>query len=711
VAIKAIGRKIALEGVIQGNKPEEKITRMDAEIAKAPAEMRPMLEIVQAQWYWQYFLHNRFRFVQRTATAEAPGKDFTTWDLPRLFAEIDKHIQAALAAADQLKKIPIAEYNDLLEKGTLPDDYRPTLYDFVAHQALDLYQAGEQAGAKPEDAFVLAADGPIFQPVAQFLAWKPESDDADSPTLKAVLLYQQLLRFHENDADKTAFLDDDLERLVLGNNKAVGEEKATLYKVALRRFVKENEASPLSAMARYQLASVLRGENELVDAHDIALEGMRTFPDSPGGILCYNLVQQIEAKSANIITERVWNEPWPVIRVNYRNVTKVYFRLVREDWLDRVKSGRYRGESSLDQAQRQALLAKHPDRAWSVDLPATEDYRERAEDVAVPKDLKPGFYYLISSHDQRFSTSNNVVSCTEIWVSKLALVLRQQQPNRDFGGFVLDAKSGEPIEGAEVQVYAWNYNGGWTTGEKVRTGRDGLFSVTGIDNQNNLLYVTHSGESLATANNLYIFAQNFVNRPVPQSQVVFFTDRSLYRPGQIIDYKGIAILSDQENDNYQVVPRQRLTIIFSDVNGKEIERQTVVSNDYGSVSGSFTAPRDRLMGRMMIRSEGLPGGTSINVEEYKRPKFQVTLDAPKTAARLNGEVELQGKAIAYTGARGPLSRVVVRVFLVADAAVSVSFAGDHPRHGRNRGRRHVHDQVHCQAGPQSAGKRRTDLPL
>src|SRR5688572_23581741 len=41
-ATKAIGKKIALEGNIQGNKPEEKITRLEAEIAKAPKEMVPV---------------------------------------------------------------------------------------------------------------------------------------------------------------------------------------------------------------------------------------------------------------------------------------------------------------------------------------------------------------------------------------------------------------------------------------------------------------------------------------------------------------------------------------------------------------------------------------------------------------------------------------------------------------------------------------------
>ncbi len=83
-AIKAIGLKIALESNIQGNKPEEKITRMQAEIAKAPEEMKPVMEAILANWYWQYFQQNRYRFRQRTQTSAPPGEDFTTWDLPRL---------------------------------------------------------------------------------------------------------------------------------------------------------------------------------------------------------------------------------------------------------------------------------------------------------------------------------------------------------------------------------------------------------------------------------------------------------------------------------------------------------------------------------------------------------------------------------------------------------------------------------------------------
>ena len=42
-AVKAIAQKIVFEANIQGNKPEEKITRMESEIARAPRKSNPCL--------------------------------------------------------------------------------------------------------------------------------------------------------------------------------------------------------------------------------------------------------------------------------------------------------------------------------------------------------------------------------------------------------------------------------------------------------------------------------------------------------------------------------------------------------------------------------------------------------------------------------------------------------------------------------------------
>ena len=139
-------------------------------------------------------------------------------------------------------------------------------------------------------------------------------------------------------------------------------------------------------------------------------------------------------------------------------------------------------------------------------------------------------------------------------------------------------------------------------------------------------------------------------------------DRALYRPGQTIQYKGISLELNQEKNNYRVLAGQRLTVVFNDVNGQEIARAQHQCNDYGSFSGSFTAPRDRLPGAMSLQViDGPQGSAMVRVEEYKRPKFQVTLAAPASAPRLNDGVIVSGKAESYTGAPVDGAEVSYRV--------------------------------------------------
>ena len=647
-AVKAISQKIALEGNIQGNKPEEKVTRMQAEIAKAPAEMKPVMEAILANWYWHYFQQNRWRFMQRSQTAAPPSENFTTWDLPRILGEIDKQFQKALASADALKKIPIGEYNDLLQKGNSPDAYRPTLYDFLTHNALEFYSTGEQAAARAEDAFDLQATSPIFAEAAEFLNWKPEATDETSSTLKAIRLYQDLINFHQNDDDRSALLDADLSRLEFGHNKAFGEEKTARYKAALKLFVDKFADHEISSRAIFDWATAVDGEGDRVEARKLVQQGLAKFPDSVGGRRCYNLIQLIEARSSQVSTERVWNAPLPTIDVRYRNVKKLYLRAVTFDFEEFVQSNRRQAEQ-LDQNQRVALLARPPVKAWSVDLPATADFQERVESLPAPADLKPGSYYLIASHNEQFNEGDNMVAFTEFWVSDLALVIRTRNGEGVVEGFVLNAVTGEPLADATVRAWQRTNNGQLTAIAPTQTNMNGLFRFEGDQRNAMVFHAVHHGQALSSINQYYSYRNN--NPPRPFERTMFFTDRALYRPGQTIHYKGICLAVDQQGDNYQTIPGRNLTVIFQDANGKEIERLPHKTNDYGSFSGSVTAPRDRLMGRMAIRVDGAPeGATQVSVEEYKRPKFQVAVEAPKEAARLNDEVKLQGKATAYTGA-------------------------------------------------------------
>jgi uncharacterized protein YfaS (alpha-2-macroglobulin family) len=659
VAIRGIGQRIALEGQIQGNKPEERIIRMEAEIAKAPAEMKPLMQAILANWYWSYFQQNRWRFMQRTEIEGDSGPDLTTWSLPRILSEIDSRFSTALTADAQLKATPVAAYDQLLEKGTAPDAYRPTLFDFIAHDALAFYCAGEQAGSTAEDAFELTADSPIFSDADVFLDWKPPARDTSSRTLRAVRLYQQLLAFHHKDPDKTAFLDANLLRLSFGYAQAVGDSKGERYAGALQRFAEDWGDHEISARARFHWATVLMENDEPSEARTIALAGLTAFPDSVGGKECYNLIQQIEAKSSSMATERVWNEPWPKIRVTYRNVTKVHFRAVAYDFQERAASSRWHPDYLNDEKERDEFLSRRPVLAWSVDLPPTADYRELTESLPAPRALKPGYYIIAASHNPAFSDKNNVVTYAAVWVSDLALVIRTGGDAGVIEGFVLHAVTGEPMAGATVQ--AWPIGQRRGSPDASATDTNGLFRINvGNEGHGRIILATTGDQRIATGREYGAYGNDRNAHPYERTQ--FFTDRALYRPGQTIQYKGLCLRVDAERDDYKAMAGATVTVVFKDANGKEIERRTHRANDVGSFSGSFTAPRDRLTGEMWLQAENGPGGSAqIRVEEYKRPKFQAALDAPKVAARLGAEVKLTGKATAYTGAAVGGAKVKYRV--------------------------------------------------
>ncbi|WP_146532575.1 alpha-2-macroglobulin family protein [Rubripirellula reticaptiva] len=662
VAIKAVCWKVALEAEIQGGLPEERIKRLRAEIDQVPEPMKPVMEAVLANWYWHYFQQNRWRFLQRTQTSdsamETVGEDFTTWDLPRILNKIREQFQVALSSDSLLKSTSVADYRGLLDGTESATELRPTLYDVIAHNAIEFYASGEQAGAAKKDSFEISSESPIFGDANAFIAWLPETTDDESLTLNAVKLFQSLLQFHQGDSDRSAFFDADFLRLKFGENFAFGDSKRERFQVSLRRCASECGVSPIAARVLHRLAESLREAGDLVQAHSIAADGLSRFPDSVGGRACYNLIQSIEAPSSSAVTERVWNwsnqttsdvDDNPVVEVRYRNVTQVHFRLVEFDFRDFANSSRWRVEQ-IETGKRSELLAKPPVASWSVDLPVTDDYQEHVETLSPPKIDKPGSYYLIVSHDANFGLEQNQLSICEVWVSDLSIVVRNHGGESLLDGFVLDARSGEPIVGAKVEGWAMEQNtqrrGPMTA---VRTDANGMFRFTGRNQRQIVLHASHKDQTLSTESSYHLYAPRKQNTTVRQT--IFFTDRSIYRPGQTIQFKGICLLSDPTSNRYETMSRENVAVVFSDPNGKAIESLNLRTNDYGSFTASVTAPRDRLMGRMTLAVQGVPSGqTAVTVEEYKRPKFQVELASPKADVKLGGSVVVAGEATAYTGA-------------------------------------------------------------
>ena len=256
--------------------------------------------------------------------------------------------------------------------------------------------------------------------------------------------------------------------------------------------------------------------------------------------------------------------------MRYRNVTNIYFRAVPYDWNIFLQKNHSRSES-LNETERKELLAKQATLEWSANLPATPDYKERTEALPEPNQLKSGFYFLIASHKPDFSETDNQITFTDIWVSDLALVLRPRDGNTD--GFVLEANSGEPVAGAEVMAWRLDNQGNRVADPSLTTDENGLFSMKPSEQRGYLFRARHNGRELATQGDMWVYDWQGRQRTPREAQTVFFTDRAIYRPGQTIQYKGICLRVDQEQDNYEVLKGETVEVAFRDVNGKEIERQ------------------------------------------------------------------------------------------------------------------------------------------
>jgi len=82
-----------------------------------------------------------------------------------------------------------------------------------------------------------------------------------------------------------------------------------------------------------------------------------------------------------------------------------------------------------------------------------------------------------------------------------------------------------------------------------------------------------------------------------------------------------------------------------------------MTNAFGTAAGEFVIPPGRALGGWKVRSS-LRGEAYIQVEEYKRPTFEVSWEEPATPLRLNQPAMLKGSARYYFGL--PVSGGTVR---------------------------------------------------
>ncbi|PNQ75480.1 alpha-2-macroglobulin [Hanstruepera neustonica] len=643
------------------------INDFKAEIANSQAPTRNVLENMLATMYWQYFQQNRWKFYNRTNTSEKVDEtDFRTWDLETLFAEIQLHYQNSLQNGLILQQTKLEDYTVIINEQKNSKQFRPTLFDLLAHNALEFFKTDENSITQP--AYKFEIDNPDYlSDASAFSRLKLSSKDSTSLQLRALKIYQDLIHFHLKSSSSEALADVDINRLQFVSQHATFNNKEDVLLQTLKASRNFYGSQPVSGLYSFEIAHLWYQQGsqyqpktdethqwKIKEAYDICQSVITAFPKSVAAEKCEALKQQILQPSLQLqIESYIPIQRESRLLVRYKNINALDFsayKLTEKQFETFNKT--YRTEDQIEFFRTLNLT-----QSWEANLRNVKDYQEHSTEVLIPQ-LTNGRYLIVAK-----VPNSDIFAAQTIQVTNIALVDKTENHKQSYQ--FIDRNNGKPIEDVDVKItYRKNYNGG--TKQKNLT-----------SNAKGTIDIEKSGErwtqvkiEAQTPDDKAYFGDYYINssqtpKPDPVSYKGFlFTDRSIYRPGQTVYFKGIAIRT--EDGKSEVLANEDTYVTLYDVNGQQIDRLDLQTNAFGSVSGEFILPSSGLTGQFRVKLLGKNhtlsnANTYISVEEYKRPKFETSLKPITETFKINDSVTVNGNAQAYAGSNITNAKVVYRV--------------------------------------------------
>jgi len=658
--VKSLLYKIKLQSDFEENSIFNSIKEFENELLTAKFPVKPILHSALAELYWRYYQSNRYTILERTQTVNFNQTDILSWDARQFTAAVIKHYQASLQNTRELKGIEIKQFDAILEKGNNSRNFRPTLYDFLAHRAIDFYMEEESELTLAKDAFEIN-DILFFSETKSFNNMKISSNDSLSFKFYAIKLIQDLSIFHFNDTSQYALIDIELKRLEFVRNKTIMRYKDSLYLQALIHLEKKYMQHPLSTEISYLISNQykINGEkyNPLVSqdhkwdvktAFTKCETSIQRFPDSEGAVKCKILKETVTTPALAITSDRVSLPGKPILGLlEFKNINEVFFKIIKFDTeQEKNFKNKMNNNQMVAEYNKQNVL-----QSWNISIENDGDFQQHSMEFKIPA-LNNGFYILMASTDQYFNCKDGIVSFRSFWVSNISYINRTKD-NGSIEYFALNRETGLPLKNISIKSYIQDYD--YKTRNYITkpwssyvTNEEGHFEIPALPEKSDYKYFYlefKNNDDQYITDNYFSQSASYTPNQNKTIRTYFFTDRSIYRPGQTIFFKGIIL--ETEGEKTKIKPNQPTNIAFFDVNGQKVSELNLTSNDFGSVSGSFNAPLTGLNGNMRIQNEW--GSSYFSVEEYKRPKFEVLINPVKGSFKLAESITVTGNAKAYSG--------------------------------------------------------------
>jgi len=315
---------------------------------------------------------------------------------------------------------------------------------------------------------------------------------------------------------------------------------------------------------------------------------------------------------------------------------------------------------------------------WEQELKPRENHWDRRVEVTTP--LKEAGAWMVEGSFEGGSKTRAL-----LWLESLVIVKTRQMKAGHY--FIADAATGAPVAGATVKFFGYKQE--WKDGtlrqrpklvysfKTFQLTSDEQGQVKAEDAKVNdyqwLVLATALEGKLACLGfeRFYFSSHDPFDAPdngfANQTRLYTITDRPVYRPGQEVKWKAWArkVGYDPKLDTNKFAGANLKVTIRNPMREKLLEKD-YKADDSGAIDDVLILDDEATLGEYEIdmvanrplHGEEYLGHHSFRVEEYKKPEFEVKVDAPTTPMALGDSFEVKVKADYYFG--GPVKQGKVK---------------------------------------------------
>ncbi len=648
------------ESVTHGVGWEHLIPSYEVRVNESTGVVKALNQIILANMYLEYGERNAYRTVRSDIERETEGT-YKDWSLAELQSKAFYLFRTALEESE-LKRVKVENISRILST-TKNSEFSPTLYDVVVQMFINKYSNSfNSISSVSSHSIFESADLFAERPVFLKLDIPADTTDYDIYVLHIIQKYYRHLEKSGNNEVMAKLEIDRLNRVRASSQLSDASE---LYFNALRRLVdtKYNKEG-----RRYILNQFLEiytteysfenywDDNKAIDS--LYLEH-RKFYDSiirefEGDELAAfaKAKKDIEEKAEMALAAQATygHKSGILFKLEYKNVSEVSINLRKLDNtvknhydFDRI----YSNDKKLNEFITRGTQVYETER----EVPLIPSFRYHSADLSLPG-LDYGLY-LMEVEAESIYGGNRIVKYALFQVTDMQAIFLFQEGLR-----VVNRVDGQAVKDAEIRYYSVAYNADLKSyNYKKTTDKEGIAGVQSTGNYNAQKAEIVKGKDSYVTESFSLYRTPSQSKFYDYMQV--FTDRSIYRPGQMVYFKAV-VAGGEGNSNY-AVKNEHLTFHLYDTNGEKVSTLNLKTDEYGAVTGSFALPSSGLPGRYSIRADEISSVHYISVEEYKRPKFEVKLDKPDTRLILGETAVINGEVMAYAGYPIASANVIIKV--------------------------------------------------